>query len=120
MFEVDEAARVISKAADTDANIIFGAIINEKMSDQIQITVVATGFDETQSRIAQIAREERVAPIQGIVSQAVVSDGSGDDTSSIQEPDSQIEEPMDEFGEEERKDEFGEKFEIPAFLRKVH
>lgn len=50
MFEVDEAARIISDAADPDANIIFGATIDENMSGQMKITVVATGFDaQTQS-----------------------------------------------------------------------
>lgn len=45
MTEVSEAAKVITAAADEDAKIIFGAVIDEKMKDQIKITVVATGFD---------------------------------------------------------------------------
>jgi cell division protein FtsZ len=45
MTEVSEAAKVITSAADEDAKIIFGAVIDEKMKDQIKITVVATGFD---------------------------------------------------------------------------
>lgn len=45
MTEVAEAAKVITSAADEDAKIIFGAVIDEKMKDQIKITVVATGFD---------------------------------------------------------------------------
>jgi len=45
MFEVDEAARVVSEAAAADANIIFGATIDETMTDQVKITAVATGFD---------------------------------------------------------------------------
>jgi cell division protein FtsZ len=45
MHEVDEAARIISDAASPDANIIFGATIDEHLTDQIKITVIATGFD---------------------------------------------------------------------------
>jgi cell division protein FtsZ len=45
MTEVSEAAKVITSAADEDAKIIFGAVIDEKMKDSIKITVVATGFD---------------------------------------------------------------------------
>ena len=45
MTEVSEAAKVITSAADDDAKIIFGAVVDEKMKDQIKITVVATGFD---------------------------------------------------------------------------
>ena len=45
MTEVNEAAKIITAAADEDAKIIFGAVITEKMKDEIKITVVATGFD---------------------------------------------------------------------------
>lgn len=53
MSEVDEAAKIISAAADPDANIIFGATIDETMHDQIRITVVATGFDQAKQRLQQ-------------------------------------------------------------------
>ncbi len=46
MYEVDEAARIITESIDSDANIIFGATINEHYTGEIKITVVATGFDE--------------------------------------------------------------------------
>jgi len=45
IFEVNEAAQIIQEAADPDANIIFGAVIDESMQGDIQITVIATGFD---------------------------------------------------------------------------
>jgi len=45
MIEVNEAAKIITATADEDAKIIFGTIIDEKMKDEIRITVVATGFD---------------------------------------------------------------------------
>jgi len=54
MFEVDEAAKIISAAADPDANIIFGASIDESMVDQVKITVVATGFSEATLRAREI------------------------------------------------------------------
>lgn len=47
MFEVNEAAQVITEAADPDATIIFGAIIDEAKANEIKVTVVATGFDDT-------------------------------------------------------------------------
>ena len=46
MFEVDEAAKIITESVDSDANIIFGATINEEYNGELKITVVATGFDE--------------------------------------------------------------------------
>ena len=45
LFEVNEAAEIIGSASDGDANIIFGAVIDEAMGDQIRVTVIATGFD---------------------------------------------------------------------------
>jgi cell division protein FtsZ len=46
MHEVDEAARFITKSADPDAKIIFGAVIDDDLEDELKITVVATGFSE--------------------------------------------------------------------------
>lgn len=50
MFEVDEAAKIITESVDGDANIIFGATINEDYNGELKITVVATGFDEASNQ----------------------------------------------------------------------
>ena len=109
MFEVDEAARIISSSADPDANIIFGAVVKDELIDQVRITVIATGFDETRAKLASITKPA-VPPIQGVVSEPPL----------IREPEEDEEEARLETGEEEEtpEDVFGEKFEIPAFLRK--
>jgi cell division protein FtsZ len=54
LHEVNEAASMIQEEAHDDANIIFGAVIDESMTDELRITVIATGFGE--------AREERRSP----------------------------------------------------------
>jgi cell division protein FtsZ len=46
LYEVNEASSIIREAADDDANIIFGAVIDETMHDEMKITVIATGFDK--------------------------------------------------------------------------
>ena len=46
MYEVDEAARIITEAADNDANVIFGAVIDENSTGEVKCTVIAAGFDE--------------------------------------------------------------------------
>ena len=46
LFEVNAAAELVQKSADADANIIFGAVIDEKLGDEIFITVIATGFEK--------------------------------------------------------------------------
>ncbi|KKR71095.1 MAG: Cell division protein FtsZ [Candidatus Woesebacteria bacterium GW2011_GWA2_40_7b] len=112
MFEVDEAARIISSAADSDANVIFGAVIKDDLTDQVRITVIATGFDETRSRLAQMSKPS-ISPIQGVVSEQI-----NGKTSKNEETDRRNEPPEDNVGGSD-EDIFGEKFEIPAFLRKI-
>src|SRR5215204_3393527 len=46
LFEVNEAAEIIHSAADANSNIIFGAVIDEGMGDEIRVTLIATGFDK--------------------------------------------------------------------------
>jgi len=104
MSEVDEAARIISDHADADANIIFGATIDEKLSDQLRITVIATGFDETRARLAQMASQTRESRIvEGLISEhPQEEEEEGEPPDSIKDG---------------HEDEFGSQFEIPAFLR---
>lgn len=53
LFEVNEAADQVKQAADPDANIIFGAVINEDLGDDIVITVIATGFDKAEEKVVK-------------------------------------------------------------------
>ena len=50
LLEVNEAAELISSVADPEANIIFGAVIDEKLQDEIRITVIATGFEKAKEK----------------------------------------------------------------------
>jgi cell division protein FtsZ len=45
LFEVNEAAEIVQSAADTNSNIIFGAVIDDSLGDEVRVTVIATGFD---------------------------------------------------------------------------
>jgi cell division protein FtsZ len=57
LFEVNEAAEIVNAASDPSANIIFGAVIDPSMSDEVRVTVIATGFDHGRAR-PSTAREE--------------------------------------------------------------
>ena len=50
LFEVNQAAAIIREKAHPDANMIFGAVVDENMGDDLRITVIATGFDNNQTR----------------------------------------------------------------------
>jgi len=67
LFEVNEAAEIIAGAAETDANFIFGAVVDETLGDQMRVTVIATGFDESRQPASVPALEKRsmFAPAPG-------------------------------------------------------
>jgi cell division protein FtsZ len=125
MSEVDEAAKLISSAVDPDANIIFGATIDEKLVDQIKITVVATGFDETKKRLRELTSKPGDARY-GMQRPASVYGGGGmggmrqaqpdptvtpaQDVTSRQPQSTPFAPPTDDVPEEDE-------FDIPAFLR---
>lgn len=94
MSEVDEAAKVITGQADADAQIIFGAAIDEKLVDQIKVTVVATGFDETRKRYVQIT-----PPDLSISMTQQANDGEETPTDNNQTDD--------------------DEFDVPTFLRQI-
>jgi cell division protein FtsZ len=50
LFEVNEAAQVVTSAADQNANVIFGAVIDDNQSDEVRVTVIATGFGPARAR----------------------------------------------------------------------
>jgi cell division protein FtsZ len=64
LFEVTEAAEEIRAAADPEANIIFGTSFNDRLGDEIMITVIATGFNGSRraTPAASVGRREQVAP----------------------------------------------------------
>lgn len=64
LFEINEAAAIIKESAHPDVNLIFGAQIDESMGDEIRITVIATGFE--QSRVARgiVERQPARQPVQ--------------------------------------------------------
>ena len=65
LFEINEAAEIISEAADPDANIIFGSVIDDNLGDKVQITVVATGFGSSNKSVPEFGKKTFSAPNNG-------------------------------------------------------
>jgi len=63
LFEVNEAAEIIKRKAHPDANIIFGAVIDESLADELRITLIATGFDAVAQRKPYVAGKRKEEPI---------------------------------------------------------
>ncbi len=62
LYEVNESAEVIAQAADPDANIIFGTVIDDALGDEVKITVIAAGFDVSQSSSAPASEPAQQQP----------------------------------------------------------
>jgi cell division protein FtsZ len=62
LWEVNEAAKAISEAAHPEANIIFGAMVDEKLDDQVWVTVVATGYGDRGQRLRRRIEEPTGEP----------------------------------------------------------
>ena len=107
LFEAEQAAEVVRAAANTDINTIFGSVINENLSDEVIVTVIATGFDKkgreiessqpVYSNVQQTRRTQRVEPEMIYQSQ----------------PTSEILTPIDEDSSNDSDSEF----DLPPFLK---
>jgi cell division protein FtsZ len=128
MDEVNEASTIISNSADADANIIFGAAIDDNMIDQIKISVIATGFDESRMamndfRRQPISREpigRSFSPLNPL-RPPVITPPSPPPTNQppVNQPQPAApaqNQPADQNGQS-TDDEFNDEFDIPAFLR---
>jgi cell division protein FtsZ len=80
LFEVNEAAEVVTSAASADANIIFGAVIDKSMDDELRVTVIATGFGQQRRRKKKAAPERmREREREPALASAPVTEESGFD-----------------------------------------
>ncbi len=107
MAEVDEAASIIAKSVDQDADIIFGAVIDDKMMDQIKVTIIATKFDDNRLKLFRFKKTEEVI------------EPSPEKLTRREER--KLDEDIDKEeinNDDEFIDDDTSEFDIPAFLRK--
>lgn len=116
LFEVNEAAEIISEAADPDANIIFGAVIDENLKEEIRITVIATGFDDAVQRTTVVVEKQEE---EAVAKEEVEVVKSEEVTEATEEVVAEETAPVKEEVKEEATEEVEtEEFEIPTFLRR--
>lgn len=133
LHEVDQAATIIREAADPDANIIFGAVIDERLQDEIQITVIATGFEGRTSSVARgplrqnplEAQRPRAAvkeqsPLQSRIAEKAQGEEEEAWVDSRTEPLTGRTEPRTKPAPYQRPDvdEGEDEYDIPAFIRR--
>ena len=112
LFEAEQAAEVVRAAANTDINTIFGSVINENLTDEVIVTVIATGFDKgkEKAKVVQAPPQQHRQPVEEVreVPQAVPRRTRPEPVA--QEP-QKIEKLDDENNDGDNK------YDIPAFLR---
>jgi cell division protein FtsZ len=104
MFEVDEAAKIITESVDRDANIIFGTTINDDYTGELKITVVATWFDEESNKnFSQSSQTSKMSPF----ARKWVSESRPANTWFSNQP-----------SQPRHIESSGDDLDVPAFLRK--
>lgn len=111
LFEVNQAAAIIKETAHPDVNLIFGAVIDDKMGEDLRVTVIATGFEGT-----SINSAERQAEIRR------QKDAKQNPLPRVFEEDAEDEEGVDRAASAETSEFFTrintDDLDVPAFLRK--
>jgi cell division protein FtsZ len=102
LYEVNEAAEIVQEASDSEANIIFGAVIDEALKDEIRITVIATGFDLPENTNGYSLKPNKTVEVKKEVKEEKVETENGE----LECGEETV--PANEPGE----------FDIPTFLRK--
>jgi len=126
MFEIDEAAKAITEAADPQANIIFGAIIDEAMQGEVKITVIATGFEDLDSKPSPQEAKSSSGLTTSSLGGFEVSPQSAPAPAPGFTPQAQERSPLEKVhaanqekkAEQAEKKEEGDELEVPAFIRR--
>lgn len=111
MYEVNEAARIITENADPNAKIIFGSVIDEAMNDDVKVTVVATGFTDQPIRSTKKIKATKLTPF----SKAAYGNQEEEEVKTVK---SQFKSRNIMAEEPVNNTESDEDLEVPAFIRK--
>lgn len=111
LYEINDAAKLVEEAVHPDANIIFGAVIDDSLGDEVRVTVIAAGFDPSQQTTAQPAHwsatHEPVEPVATEEAPAWLTDEAPAEAPAAAE-----EAPV--FASESAED---QELDVPDFLR---
>ena len=107
LLEINEAAELVQKSVDPEANIIFGAVIDENLTDEIVITVIATGFNKTPFQDLKL---------DNIVGEALK--GAVENSEVKEEPEVQNVQPMTRSNVSNTRSTYDIDLDIPPFLRR--
>jgi cell division protein FtsZ len=117
IFEINDAARLIQEAVHPEANIIFGAVIDDTLGDEVRVTVIAAGFDggEPAPKVLEAKRTNFVTPpvSEPVARESVAAEAPADQATTSWAPPAEPKAPVDRnFDDDESND-----LDIPDFLK---
>ena len=119
MNEVNEAAKVITEGADSNAKIIFGTVIDDNMKDKVRVTVIATGFDERRPMIIRtMSLEESKYSMNRLFSKKNIEDKIEEAKKSVDNQKADVIKPIMPEKPVKRTVAEEDDLEIPAFIRR--
>ncbi|MDF2378909.1 MAG: cell division protein FtsZ [Candidatus Gracilibacteria bacterium] len=107
MFEIDEAARVVTEYTSEDSHVIFGAVVNDAYTGELKVTVIATGFDE-QEQVKKMEEDRKKTITAGFGMRGAMKKPMGIKSGTPQRGNQPANRPLTRE----------EELEIPAFIRK--
>jgi cell division protein FtsZ len=122
LSEVDAAANIVQQAVGQEANIIFGAVIDEQFKDQIRVTVIATGFNQNGRKQKPVMTRKKLDFIHTSIDyldiptyqrQQMVDEGNGNGNGNGRHHEAEL-----EFQDESKEDSKNTNYELPTFLRR--
>lgn len=122
LSEVDAAANIVQQAVGQEANIIFGAVIDEQFKDQIRVTVIATGFNQNGRKQKPVMTRKKLDFIHTSIDyldiptyqrQQMADEGNGNGNGNGRHHEAEL-----EFQDESKEDSKNTNYELPTFLRR--
>jgi len=101
LYEINDAAKLVEESVHPDANVIFGAVIDDSLGDEVRVTVIAAGFDESQQRSAPtvVSQEQPVEPAGPVAEESWLLPGEetpvGSEAPSLPVPDAPEDDELD-------------------------
>ena len=119
LFEINESAGLVADAVHPDANIIFGAVIDDALGDEVRVTVIAAGFDGGEPKVRDASQPALLKEVDRAPASTLPKPATAE---SFLDPDPFLDHPRDGAGNvtvpaDPMPTEYGDDLDVPDFLR---
>lgn len=117
IFEINDAARLVQEAVHPEANIIFGAVIDDTLGDEVRVTVIAAGFDGGEPSGQQQQKDRRSSYVDPDTTAPVAASHAHDETAPVASWATQEHEPPVQRAADPAFDDDDDELDVPDFLK---